>query len=205
MVNVSGSYLGAIRPAGTPPPILRGIGPGKKYLALRYPRGRHRGFFRWQQVPPALVKVVAIDRAFFPWTFKLRLGGELRGDEIDLLHERKYAWIYPEARLSLELISEKNSVGRNQIPYFRPHQRGNWTIISAHGSCPQGIYKPRIFEGYQLTGRRKPGILHPPFSSSRGPILMHLARDLKAINSPKSTPTPTVRPDTGQVGSALPV
>ena len=60
-----------------------------------------------------LVKVVAIDRGFpFHGSFKLQLGGERRGDEIDLLHERKFAWIYPEARAQLGIdLGEELQLG----------------------------------------------------------------------------------------------
>ena len=64
-----------------------------------------------------LVKVVAIDRGFpFHGAFKLRLGGELGGDEIDLLHERKYAWIYPEARAQLGIdLGEELQLGETKF------------------------------------------------------------------------------------------
>jgi len=64
-----------------------------------------------------LVKVVAIDRGFpFHGSFKLKLGGELRGDEIDLLHERKYAWIYPEARAQLGIdLGEELTLGETKF------------------------------------------------------------------------------------------
>ena len=64
-----------------------------------------------------LVKVVAIDRGFpFHGSFRLKLGGELRGDEIDLLHERKYAWIYPEARAQLGIdLGEELTLGETKF------------------------------------------------------------------------------------------
>ena len=49
-----------------------------------------------------LVKIVAIDRNFpFHGSFRLKLRGELKGNEIDLLHQDKQVWIYPEARVQL--------------------------------------------------------------------------------------------------------
>jgi len=64
-----------------------------------------------------LVKVVAIDRGFpFHGTFKLRLGGERTGDQIDLLHERKLAWIYPEARAQLGIeLGEELQLGESKF------------------------------------------------------------------------------------------
>ena len=60
-----------------------------------------------------LVKVVAIDPGFpFHGTFKLEKGGEKSGDEINLLHEERLAWIYPEARSQLGIkVGEELQLG----------------------------------------------------------------------------------------------
>ena len=64
-----------------------------------------------------LVKVVAFDPGFpFHGSFKLQNGGELRGNEIGLLHEQKQAWIYPEARAQLGIgLGDQLQLGKTSF------------------------------------------------------------------------------------------
>ena len=64
-----------------------------------------------------LVKIVAIDRNFpFHGSFRLKLRGELKGNEIDLLHQDKQVWIYPEARVQLGVdLGEELTLGETKF------------------------------------------------------------------------------------------
>jgi len=94
------------RARGTLPGETREAGTVDFFSMAAGPTGRSR-----------LVKVVAMDRGFpFHGKFKLRLGGELGGDEIGLLHQRRHAWIYPEARAQLEIdLGEELKLGNSRF------------------------------------------------------------------------------------------
>ena len=60
-----------------------------------------------------LIKVVAFDQGFpFYGKFETNLHGSIRGEDESLIHERPYAWIYPELRGQLEIdLGEKLKIG----------------------------------------------------------------------------------------------
>ncbi len=62
-----------------------------------------------------LVKIVAMDEGFpFYGSFKLKLEGTVQGSDNKLLHERKFAWIYPELESQLEAgLGDEITIGES--------------------------------------------------------------------------------------------
>ena len=144
------------------------------------------------------------DRPGFPFhgAFKLRLGGELRGDEIDLLHERKYAWIYPEARAQLGIdLGEELQLGETKFLISDLIKEETGLSFQPTDLAPKVFISREYLEDTNLLGEGSLAYYTHLFLLPPGTDSDAFGQGLeKAINSRKSAPTPTVRPDTGQVG-----